>query len=49
MPNRRTPRAAAARNTLAASLARRRDAGYQSSSLACVGMRGDVIAWDDSI
>src|SRR6202000_962017 len=44
-PSRPTPRAADARNMPAATLARRRDAGYQSNSLAWVGMRGDVIAW----
>ena len=43
-PNRRTPRAAVARARAIAILVRRRDAGYQTISLARVGMRGDVIA-----
>src|SRR5579884_1273517 len=43
-PNRRTPRAAAARITPIANLNRRRDTGYHSSSFDCVGIRGAVIA-----
>lgn len=44
-PNRRTPRAAAARITLSTNLTLRRETGYHSNSRDCVGIRGAVIAW----
>lgn len=44
VPNWRTRRAADARTRPSANLVRRPHTGYQSSSLACVGTRGDVIA-----